>query len=98
VRGRLLLETPSDAGLAPAAVGFRMKVDGLRVRIRTEHLSALRTAPSEVVGRFRVEYFLHLLKDSSVIGLRAGRFQAELLGQTAVAMLSATALRNRCSL
>lgn len=98
VRGRVLLEASSDTGPAPAAVGFRMKVDGLRVRIRSEHLSALRNAPSDVVGRFRVEYFLHLLKESPVISLRAGRFQAELLGQTAVAMLSATALRNRCSL
>jgi hypothetical protein len=73
-------------------------VDGLRVKVRAEHLAGLGPAPAEVVGRFRVDYFLHLLKESPVVGLRAGQFQAELLGQTAVAMLSATALKNRCGL
>ncbi|VTS08020.1 protein DpdJ [Tuwongella immobilis] len=98
IRGRVLLQCTSDSRPADAAVGFRMKVDGLRVRIRAEHLATLSAAPPEIVGRFRVEYFLHLLKDNPTIGQRAGRFQAELLGQTAVAMLSATALRNKCSL
>src|SRR5262249_8888731 len=59
---------------------------------------SLHATPPEIVGHFRVEYFLHLLKDNPIIGQRAGRFQAELLGQTSVAMLSATALRNKCSL
>jgi hypothetical protein len=98
IRGRLLLEQPSDGVTLPAAVGFQLKVDAIRVQISGDHLASRGAIPSEIVERFRVDYFLHLLKQSAVITLMAGPFQAELLGQTAVAMLSATALRNRSTL
>jgi hypothetical protein len=98
VRGRVVLERSTEEGTVPEAVGYRMSVDALRVCIRRDHLLGLNPVPPDIQARFRVEYFLHLLRTSPVISAQAGKFQADLLGQTAVAMLAATALRQRCSL
>jgi hypothetical protein len=98
LRGRVVLERITPEGTVPEAVGYRMSVDALRVHIQRDHLLGLHPVPPDIHARFRVEYFLHLLRSSPVISAQAGKFQADLLGQTAVAMLAATALRQRCSL
>jgi len=50
-----------------------------------------------VLSRFGPDYFLHLLQESPLQD-RAGAFRIEWLWQTSLAMLTATALRHRCTL
>jgi hypothetical protein len=98
VRGRVVLERSGPDGVVPEAVGFRIAVDALRVRIRPEHLAGLPLVPPDILARFRVDYFLHLLRVSPVVSAQAGAFQIDLLGHTAVAMLAATAIHNHVTL
>jgi hypothetical protein len=97
-RGRLRLVRSDDRGEVPEAVGFRQTVDGLRIRLRPEHLGSLPPLPAEVFARFLPDYYLHLLQESPLLQERAGAFRIEWLWQTSLAMLTATALRHRCTL
>jgi hypothetical protein len=98
-RGRVLLASGTDTeGIIPEAVGFRLRVDGLRLRIAPEHLRNLPDLDEAMMARFRSGYYRDRILQSEILSDRINNFQAEWLWQTSTAMLSATALANDCSL
>jgi hypothetical protein len=98
-RGQVLLASASETGPETAeAVGFRLHVDGLRLEIAADHLSALPPLDESIRSRFRSDYFRDQVRESRALAERINVFQGEWLWQTSIAMLSATALANDCSL
>ncbi|MGE5608799.1 MAG: protein DpdJ [Bacillota bacterium] len=100
-RGILRLESASGSDASQRtseAIGFSRNVDGLCIRLDPEHLRDLPTLPPHAAARFRADYFLHRLSTDPAIRAHVNVFMAELLWQTSMAMLAATALRQRVSL
>jgi len=97
--GTLRLQSnASDGSVKREAVGFRIRVDGVRFVLRPEHLTSRATVPGPTLDRFRADYFAHRLMGSSTLRDIVNQFQAEWLAQMSLAMLTATAMRQRCDL
>jgi hypothetical protein len=96
VRGRLELGTGDQT--ISEAVGFEQTVDGLRFKILGTHLNTAPVSDADELARLRTDYFLHRLQQSEVLAARTNTFNVELLWRTSVAMLTATALRQDCTL
>jgi hypothetical protein len=96
--GRLELRS-ADQGLpVKEAIGFKQQVDGIALHMDPSCLKHPPEIPSDGALRFRVDYFLDLIKASDHLADLINPFLAEWLWQTSLAMLTATALRNGCSL
>ncbi len=95
---RTLGYADDDGAFNREAIGFRQSVDGLRLRVRSEHLNAVPKMSEEQLARARVDYFLHRIRASEELGRRVNSFAAERLWHTSVSMLVATALKNRFTL
>src|SRR5205823_7700902 len=80
------------------AAGFRLSADGIVFHLNGEHLSQQLDQDGARTARFRPDFFLDQIRSCKVLQARINTFLAEWLWQTSVAMLSATALRNNCSL
>jgi hypothetical protein len=100
LRGRFDLATQPTDGSAktPQGIGFERVTDGLLFEIAPEHLSSVPPLPNDLIERFRTDYFHHVLLTSDALRDRANTFAIGYLWQTSLAMLSATALQQRCSL
>lgn len=87
-----------EQGSVREAVGFRLKADGVRWEITQAFLEKV-PHPTEVAVRgLRAHYYLDRLRTSRVLEERADRFSAEWIHRTSLAMLLATAIRQRTSL
>jgi hypothetical protein len=98
-RGRVTLSgTGEDGGECAEAVGFRLRVDGLRLELAPDHLTVVPPLDESILSRFRADYYSDLVRASDVLAERMNAFQGEWLWQTSMAMLSSTAIANHCSL
>jgi len=100
VKGRLALAAPGEGGQGPIAeaVGFRQRVDGIRITLRPEHLRTLPALNEALEARFRADFYLHRINVSPALCDRINPFLAEWLWQTSLGMVTATALKQKCSL
>lgn len=80
------------------AVGFQRRVDGIMVELVPDHVNQIPKLPKELMARFRSDYYLHVLKKSELLPPEVNGFLREWIWQTSLAMLTATALHNNCSL
>lgn len=98
-RGTLELQSKLDGGaVVPEAIGFRLAADGLRFVVHRDHLASRPRLTTDQVARLRADYFLYCLTRSDVLRPVINSFQAEWLAQMSLAMLTATAVRNRIAL
>lgn len=98
-RGTILLASTSDNGeLVREPVGFEQTVDALVFRINQEHLRVRPALDDATMGRLRQDYFKRQLMNSLVLREAASNFTLEWVWQTSLAMLTATALKGKCSL
>jgi hypothetical protein len=98
VRGRLRLLRRQDGQEERQAAGFLKVVDGIRLRISVDHLRQATIRSPELDARFRVDYFRDQVANSPHLHDVANEFLIGWLWESALAMLAATALRQRCSL
>jgi hypothetical protein len=94
--GRLCVK--DEDGAVAEAIGFRVKPDGLRWEIDATFLSGLPSPPNEALSGLRTHYYLDQLRSSPELKGIVDRFSAEWVHRTSLAMLSATALKSRCTL
>lgn len=98
-RGTILLASTSDDGdVVREPVGFEQTVDALVFQVREEHLRARAPLDEAAMGRLRQDYFKHLLMCSPLLRQTASSFTLDWVWQTSLAMLTATALKGKCSL
>jgi hypothetical protein len=99
VSGSLRLQRTGDGGpVEREAVGFRLRVDGIRFVLSAGHLNSRPTLSTVMLQRFRTDYFKHVVGQSPALRDLVNSFQAEWLGDMSLAMLTATALSKKCSL
>ncbi len=98
IRGSLRLESSDDGSTVPEAAGFKVQADGLRFIVSRDHLAQLPPPPANTVMRLRADYFLSQLLASPALRELTSSFQAEWIAHMSLAMLTATAVRNRTSL
>jgi hypothetical protein len=92
------LSTQDDEETVREALGFRLKADGLLWTVSTEFLQNLQHPAAHQLNGLRSHYYVHCLRTSELLSGHIDRFSAEWLQKTSLAMLTATALRNNCSL
>jgi hypothetical protein len=80
------------------ALGYRQRVDGLAVRVNTDHLNSVEFPDEHSLARLRPAYFLNRILSSEALIDKINPFLAEWLAQTSLAMLSATAVLRKCSI
>ena len=99
VSGSLRLQRAGDGGAVERqAIGFRLRVDGVRFVLSAAHLASRPPVSGAVLNRFRADYFKHVLAQSAALRGFVNSFQAEWLADMSLAMLSATALANKTDL
>ena len=96
--GTGVLCVKDEDGVVAEAIGFRTKPDGLRWEIDAAFLANLPHPPTEALSGLRTHYYLDRLRTSTDLRAIVDRFSAEWLHRTSLAMLSATALKNHCTL
>lgn len=98
-RGRIILarvdETEQEIR---EPVGFEQHVDALLLQVDQAQLAAIPTLDAGSMGRLRQDYFRHLLLESPTLRELANSFTLEAVWQTSLAMLTATALKQNCSM
>lgn len=98
-RGLLRLgRTAADGTYVREALGFDQTVDSFAVDVSIEHLANRPDFAADTLARLRQNFFRHRLGASSLLDAAANRFTLDWIWQTSLAMLTATALKNRCSL
>jgi hypothetical protein len=95
IHGTLSLQNDDENS---EAVGFKLNVDGLRFEIDSAHLQQMPKITPKMLGLFRYEYFLHQLKTSPALQDHLNVFRAEWMAQISMAMLCATAIRQKIPL
>ena len=98
VSGRLKLRKELNGTEESQAVGFRLRVDGVCFVLSPEHLNACSPVSSAAVARFRSDYFKHRVLLSKELNPLINGFQATWMADMSLAMLSATALLQKCDL
>ena len=96
VVGTVELASAGEGASVRQAVGFRIRADGIRLRINTAAINEVLQLDPESIRRFRVPFFQYAL-ERALVG-RANRFMVEWLAQVSVAALVATSALNRCTL
>lgn len=96
--GRLILRSSGHGTHVEEAVGFKQEVDGIVLYLDPVCVLYPPEIPAHDALRFRVEYFFNLIRTSDFFADFLNPFLAEWLCQTSVAMLTATAVKNNCSL
>jgi hypothetical protein len=90
--GSLRLRRDLGAGaFEDQAVGFRLRADGIRFVLSSEHLATRPQITPQTYSRFRADYFKHRLTRSPELEGMVNAFQSEWLADTSLAMLTATA-------
>lgn len=99
VRGFLALASAGDDGVTVnEAVGFRLHADGISLRVKGEHVRSHTDSDARRTLRFRPEYFLDQMKSCPELSAHMNSFLIDWVWQTSLAMLSATAFRQKCSI
>ena len=99
ISGSLRLQRSlADGSVERQAVGFRLRVDGVRFVLSPEHLASRPPLPEPALNRFRADYFKHCIARSQVLDGLVNSFQADWLAEISIAMLSATALVQKLDL
>lgn len=99
VSGSLRLQRAGEGGAVERqAIGFRLRVDGVRFVLSAEHLASRPPVSGAVLSRFRADYFKHVVAQSPALREFVNGFQAEWLADMSLAMLSAAALANKTDL
>ena len=78
-------------------IGSIQNVDGIALKLDEQILEKLPSIPAEDLARLRQQFFLHRLNNST-LREHTSYLTLEKLAETSIAMLTATALSNRCSL
>lgn len=98
-RGTVILGSTSDNGhQTREPVGFELTVDAVVFSVKREHLQTTPTFDSSTMGRLRQDYFKYILLTSDILRSAASSFTLDWVFQTCLAMLTATALRHKCTL
>jgi hypothetical protein len=99
VSGSLRLQRAhADGPVERQAVGFRLRVDGIRFVLSAEHVESRSPVSSAILNRFRADYFKYSISMSSALRGVVNSFQADWLAQISLAMLTATALLQKLPL
>jgi len=99
ISGKLRLRRDEgDSGLRLEAVGFRLRVDGVCFVLSAEHLNSRSPVSTEAISRFRADYFKYCVARSPILSGLLNTFQANWVADMSLAMLSATALLQKCDL
>lgn len=99
LRGSLALASAGDDGrVVDEALGFRLHADGISLRVKGEHVRNHADFDAGRTSRFRPEYFLDQMKSCAELSALMNSFLVEWVWQTSLAMLSATALKQKCSI
>jgi hypothetical protein len=100
IRGAFSLEgrQPDGTSSGPQGIGFERQTDGIIFEVRKEHVASTPILPQSLLDRFKTDYGLQYLLSSEDLRVRANDFAISYLWQTSLAMLSATALSQRCTL
>ena len=80
------------------AVGFRLRVDGLRWVVSGQYLRSLPRPDEHQVGELRSDFFLHRLRTSHELSGSVDHFSAEWLHRMSLGMIVGTALSQKCTL
>ena len=97
--GSLRLGRQEDNGpFYTEAVGFQRRVDGIRVRLNAAHVRNLPALSPALEARFRSDFYLQRMKNTDRFPDTVNSFLAEWLWQSSLAMLSATAVTQKCTL
>lgn len=98
-RGRVILARVANEGQeVREPVGFEQHVDALLLQVDTTHLAEVPELDAATRGRLRQDYFKHLLLGSPTLREAASSFTLESVWQASLAMLTATALKEDCSM
>lgn len=98
-RGVVILGTSSEEGVVSREpVGFDQTVDAVVFVVREDHLQERPHLDDATMGRLRQDYFKHRLLSSEILRSQASSFTLDFAWQTSLAMLTATALKQSCSL
>jgi hypothetical protein len=99
VRGVLSLASPNEEKQqVEEAVGFRINADGITLRLKRELIQTRSDEDEARAARFRPDYFLDQMRACGTLTGLMNTFLVGWLWQTSLTMLSATALKQRCSL
>jgi len=99
ISGSLHLQrTQADGAVERQAVGFRLRVDGIRFVLGAGHLDSRPPASGAIIERFRADYFKHSIAVSPALRGFVNGFLADWLAQMSLAMLTATALLQKLAL
>jgi hypothetical protein len=99
ISGSLRLQKVLEGGAVERqAVGFRLRVDGVRFILSAVHLDSRPPVSGATLDRFRAEYFKHSIAVSPSLRGVVNSFQADWLAQMSLAMLTATALLQKVDL
>ena len=96
-RFRLVGRAPDDSASQRAAIGYVKRCDAFVLDVDPQHLEVVPDFPDEFIQRARVEAFLDRLLTSDVLRERANSFGIGDSWQSSLAMLTATALRQRAA-
>jgi hypothetical protein len=100
VRGTFRLTSRADENGAqvPEAIGYVKRCDAIILEVKHSHLQQRPHLSGDLLARLRPDAFLWALHCSDILREKANAFAIGYLWQTSLAMLTATALSNRCSL
>lgn len=87
-----------DGPFHAEAVGFQRRVDGICVRLNAAHLQTPPPLDAALEARFRSDFYLHRMQTTDRFPDTVNPFLAEWLWQSSLAMLSATAVTQKCTL
>ena len=98
-RGMVRLGRVSEGNqFAREAIGFEQTVDAFVLEVSVNHLAKRPALAPDTLARLRQDFFRYRLGASTLLNDAANRFTLDWVWQTSLAMLSATALKNRCNL
>jgi hypothetical protein len=98
ISGSLKLQCIQDDVIQRQAVGFRVRADGIRFVLSSEHLNSRPNLSNDEIQRFRSDYFKYKVSKSPVLQSLVNSFKSEWLSEMSLAMLTATALSRKCTL
>ena len=99
VRGALSLASADESGASvKQAVGFRQELDGIVLRLNSEHVAKLPEITSEMEESFKADYYLDRLQNHAELKKAINPFLIGWIWQVSLAMLIEAAASNSCSL
>lgn len=98
-RGKLYLGSSSlDGTLQPEGLGFRVDADGIEIGLNQELINSVGDTDESRQARFRPQFLLSEMQRSETLNGQMNPFLIGWMWLVSLAMLSATALMQRCTL